>query len=368
MPLKNEADSKNMQFVLTDTQGHTNRHGSQYVLRIVPDMPPTIDAKRVGVGASVSPEATLPMMVSFKDDYGPSRIRKLIIVGKDKPVIDAGLAALPEETIAGGQQVKKREFVSTEEVDLQGRNLKPGDVISVVFEAADTMPQSFGGPNVTKSAANEFRIVSKEDMMDDLQRRLTEWQLEFHQHQDVQGLATAKTTASAQALEKGPMDGEIRGDLEQSAAMQGTVGSECFKAADTVNAILEEITNNRVGDPPFHQQVSTGVQGLRDISGVMIRVQAELGDVLKATDNATAATTAKALAQKQDDLRKRLDEIVANIADSFTIKRIENTLLRLQKASEAQQKAIEALTKQVPDIFNKPKEGSTTGPSVVQPK
>jgi phage host-nuclease inhibitor protein Gam len=334
----------------------------------MPDMPPTIDAKRMGVGASVSPEALLPMVMSFKDDYGPSRIRKLIIVGKDKPVVDAGLVALPEETISGGKQVKKREFVSTEYVDLQGHNFKPGEVISVVFEAADTLPASFGGPNVTKSAGNEFRIVSAEDMVDDLERRLTEWQLEFAPHQKEQEDATAKTVASAEALEKGPMDGEVRGELEQSAAMQGTVGSECSKAADTINAILDEITNNRVGTPEFHGDVSKGVQDLGDISRQMIRVQAELGDVLKATDNATAATTAKALAKKQDDLRIRLNEIVAKIGDAFTLKRVENTINRIIKASDAQQKAIEFLIKQVPDIFNKPTGGSTTGPSVVQPK
>jgi hypothetical protein len=373
LPLKNEADSKNMQFIFTDAQGHTNRHGSQYVLRIVPDLAPTIDAKRVGVGSSVSPKAKLPMMMAFKDDYGPGRIGKLVLVGKGNTMVDAGQVALPEETIARDKVVKKREFVQLEEVDLQGRgpgghNFEPGTVISVVFEAADTMPESFGGPNVTKSAANEFRIVSEEDMVDDLMRRLSEWQLEFAQHEDVQKTATAKTQASAAALEKGPMNGEIRIEIEQSAAMQGTVSSECSKAADTIQAILDEITNNRVGDAKFQTNVSSGVRDLRKIAVEMVHVQAELGDVLKATDNATAANLATALHQRQDDIRKRLEEIVASIIEPFNIKRVENMILRLQKASEAQERAIGFLMKQTPDIFIKPKEGPTSGPSAVQPK
>jgi hypothetical protein len=367
LPLKNEADSKNMQFVFTDLQGHTNRHGSQYVLRIVPDMPPTIDARREGVGNTISPQAKLPMMISFKDDYGPSRIRKLILVGKEK-VVDAGLVVLPEETVGHDKVVKKREFVQLEEVDLQGRGFKPGDVISVVFEAADTLPESFGGPNVTKSMLNEFRVVSEEDLVDDLVRRLSEWRLEFEQHQAVQRTATAKTEAVAAALEKGPMDGEIRVELEQSATMQGTVSSECSKAADTVQAILEEITNNRVGDQELQQNVSVGVRDLRVIAKDMIRLQAELGDIFKATDNATAANLAKTLHQKQDDIRTRLEAIVASIAKVFDIKAVENEILRLQHMSEAQEKAIYFLGKQVPEIFIKPKGAPTTGPSVVQPK
>lgn len=368
LPLKNEADSKNMQFVFTDAQGHTNRHGSQYVLRVVPDIAPTIDAKRVGVGSSVSPKAKLPFMMSFKDDYGPSRIRKLILVGKANTVVDAGVVNLPEETIAHDKVVKKREFVSLEEVDLQGKEPKVGEVISVVFEAADTMPESFKGPNVTRSTLNEFRIVSEEDMVDDLMRRLSEWQLEFAQHETVQEDSTAKTLAQATALEKGAKISDVRAELELSASMQGTVSSECSKAADTVAAIMDEITNNRVGDQEFQQKVSVGVRDLRKIAVDMIHVQAELGDVLKATDSATAANLAKSLHQRQDEIRKRLAAIVAGIAEPFNIKRVENMLLRLQKFSQAQEKAIGFLMKQTPDIFIKPKDGPTTGPSVVQPK
>lgn len=290
---RNRSEPMTLSILMTDTEGITNRRGSQYFLQVGTDNAPTVQIRKRDIGAVVTPRAMIPLAVQIKDDTGiaSAGILCAVVDRKAKDVAEA-IADLPPGRV---------EFRTVHVLDLLEHKemaLEPGDLIQVTARAADTMPGEFGGPGVGVSGRLDFRVVKPEDLLDELIRRQKEVRIEFAQAIALQVSALGKTLDANDALLRNPeITTNVRLLLGDSGRLQTSVGAECAKAADTIAAIMAEMQNNRLGNK-------------QDIDETDVNVTRPL-HILAEDIRGTAATLARAAAF---DDPGRLSEMTGKIA------------------------------------------------------
>ncbi len=291
-----------LRFLLKDTDGYKNRRGSTYVVQILSDRAPSVDVKKSGVGPAVTPIAIIPLKISAKDDHGVTALRAGATVKNRKLEMKSDPV---EFTSADPRRLSARH-----NLDLQERNLQPGDVIGVTAEADDTMPKEMGGPNTGKSGTLEFRIVKPEELMAELVRRQKALRQEFMENIKLQYDAWVKTMAAADAIPDDEVTPEARRWLGVSAGLQTSVGAECARSAEMFAAILEEMENNRLGSAHDHKQMRDGiVNALKALGKPIRKITAALNEVAKIDSATTVKEKTLEIADLQEGIRKEMELI-----------------------------------------------------------
>lgn len=324
---KNEARTTELRFALRDTDGHENRRGPQFVVQVQADQAPSIEFKKQGVGGVIAPQAIIPLVIRAKDEYGIAAIRVVARTGAKGEIRHAETV---EDLPAGQQEPQVRHHL-----DLQPRSLKPGDLVRVTIEADDTLPKEYEGPNTGVSGSLEFRVVKAEDLMAELVRRQKALRLEFVQVIALQESARAKSSLAAEALKGGQESPEIRRQLSESTGMQSNVGAECARTAEALQAILEEMTNNRLGSPEDRKQLGDGIiQPLSGLAEPVSRLVATMNGTALVTDPGELQTQASEIAGIQEALRKRMEAILDQMQKLQSRQELANQLRVIIKWSE----------------------------------
>lgn len=298
----NKPATKVLRFDLTDATGHSNRRrGAKYMVQVQPDHRPTLDVKKRGIGAQVSPRALLPLQMTIKDDHGLTALD--VLIRRSTRVTDANVSPveMPPDPV--------RELARRQEVDIEPLRLTPGTSIHVSARAADTLPAAFGGPNTGKSSTLTFRVVKPGELMEEFVRRQKEIRLEFVQALALQENARAKTEAAVGLFRAGRVDAESRRLLMSSAGLQRNVGAEIAKAADGLRAIVEEMKNNRLGTETEREQISGGIVKPLDRLAEPVR---KIGSALTNTKLASAAAD---LAEQGGDIEGLQREVFRQMND-----------------------------------------------------
>ena len=148
-------------FTLLDADGIKSREPIPLALVAVPDEPPQVAARLVGIGSAVTPQARIPMAGRVTDDYGIAKTWFEHAVDKQPPGTTL-LAALP----------KHPTDLPLVDAALEVRDLKltRGQKLSVVLKAADLYDLN-KGPNVGSSETWLLDVVSPEELRSMLEAR-----------------------------------------------------------------------------------------------------------------------------------------------------------------------------------------------------
>ena len=334
LPAENRAVANALRFRLTDVQGHTNRRGVRFLVQVQPDAAPGVDLAKRGIGAVVTPNAIIPLMIRARDDYGVAALRAIVRAGaKD--------AAWSAETIANDPP-GRRELQTRHDVDFRGRGFKPGTVTRIRVEASDAMPGAFGGPNTGASGTLDFRVVTPEELMTELVRRQKALRLEFVQAIAVQESARARTAAAAEALRAGQIHPETRRRLSTSAALQSNVGAECARTGQTLREILQEMIHNRLGSPEDHEQLRDGIiKPLDALAGPIARLVGSMNATAALRDAGRLRDQAVRIADIQADIRTQMEAILERMQKLQGRQELANQLRMIIRWSENVLKVIE---------------------------
>jgi hypothetical protein len=324
---ENRPASRTLRFALTDVDGHSNRRGAKYMLQVRPDHSPTVDVKKTGIGVRISPRAVIPLQLRIKDDWGLASAEVTLRRGQE----EAEATRLPIEL-----PVDVRDTLAVRhELDIEPLKLSPGGRIHVGVRSTDTLPGSFGGPNVGTSSLLNFRIVKPEELLEEFIRRQKEIRLEFEQAMALQNSARAKTGAAAQLFAAGQVTPEARRLLATSAGLQSSVGAEIAKAADGLAAIVEEMKNNRIATQTEREQIRDGiVKPLRALTEPVRKVTGSI-HATKGVDRAgELKAQADAVEEIQGDLLARMEEILQRMAKLESKQELASKLQVIIKWSE----------------------------------
>jgi hypothetical protein len=343
VPKENRVITQVLQFSLQDTEGYASPLGrKQCLVQLRPDLPPLVEIRRHSVGAVLAPRAIIPVIVTAKDEYGLTVAR--VLVGR--PLKDPNGQVMAE--MKPNPNDPRENADPNQEIDLDSLKLQPGEVIRAWAVAEDNLPRDANGPNVGTSASLEFRIVKPEDLEDQLLRRQKELSLEFLQAIAVQDQARAKSEGAAEILADG-IGPEAQRRAEDSGRLQVVVGTECAKAAETLQAILMEMKYNRVGTATNYNEMLEGtIQPLRELSRPIQDVTTALDRLNQAMKEPSADArklriTAGEISELQKQLRVQMEDILKKMQKIENQRDLANKLKKLIDWSKELQDTIQTM-------------------------
>lgn len=242
---ENKAASKMLRFELVDSDGHPNRHGQQFVLQIQPDLAPTVSLKKYGVGTVVTPQATIPLWLHLRDDYGLDGLSvHLEIAGRKDQPKPVEVATLQR----GARELKLRSDGASPATHVPPVSLKPqrlvaGDSVTIHAAVIDNLPRR---PNRTESGVLSFPVVRPEELFGQLIQRQKEVGRNIDNAIQEQVRAHGNTTDAAK-LTAPDARSDVRRLLGGSGRRQAGVATECAKSAEALAEILGEMIYNELG-------------------------------------------------------------------------------------------------------------------------
>jgi hypothetical protein len=346
LPPRNVASSRTLKIVLTGQDGTVNRRGQQFVIQVQPDLAASVEIRKRGVGAVLTPMAYFPAILQVKDDYGVSEAN-LVVTCKNHPRRDL--------KVDSNELPAAREFTIEKRLDIQPYGYVPGDMIQVFAEVKDNMPEDFlsapteqfpdgaPGPNLSMSGQMEFRIVKPEELLESLVQRQKELRVEFTEavglHESSRGKGL-QALQDAQAGKAGETAKALTGDASKN---ETGVGAECAKAGETLSSILEEMQFNRVVKPEEERTAKTeeAIRLLRDLAKPLAEASSELADCSRIPDAATLAAKLDPLAQKQLVITEKMKKIEDLMVEIQTLQEVEKEVLTLIERSKTILKQME---------------------------
>jgi hypothetical protein len=125
--------------------------------------------------------------------------------------------------------------------------LRPDMTVSLRYTAKDNFGP--GDPHTGESETITFRIVTKEKLLEDIQRRQAEQRMELEQviRQEKNDLSELKLILSPTSADPRAKQAKLR--LDSMARTERALGKRCLEIAKRYKGLLDEMSNNRLVEP-----------------------------------------------------------------------------------------------------------------------
>lgn len=242
------AQSGRLRLALEDEEGFVSESAFVYPLFALSDRPPVVRLAVADVGERVTKVATVPIQVEARDDYG---------------VIEMGLRYSKTDLAAGeGASIPLRDALLPSRLarletiwPLEPLGLTEGDTLRFRLHARDAAEIPEEG-NHAESSTLSLRIVSAEELLEELQRRQKAYRIEFErlvQRQREVVDATRLLCDRAAAGLSLPPSGE--GSPAAILADERDIGNGSRNLADQFARVLTEMRHNRVSTKADDQRL-----------------------------------------------------------------------------------------------------------------
>lgn len=258
-----------------------------------PDEAPDVQLALEGVGLNVTPQATLRARVGASDDHGVAAARLRLKVGRsgDRPEVERETALLA--------LVGQRSAVTSVAQDLGELDLEPRMALTLWAEAADADPR---GPNVGASPAVQLRVVTPEQLLGELLRRLHEQRVELE-----------RMVLEEERLSQG-LSGKDLATLERASRAHRDVGRAVLRAADIVEGVVAEMQSNRLLDAATWDRLTEDVVApLRALHAGSLQEARTAADRATAAGEAERAAACAAAGQAAATVARELQAIVGRM-------------------------------------------------------
>lgn len=333
-----EAVAGSIQFALRDRYGFENLRPVRLNIRVTPDAPPTAQLEAGAVGDLVTPAAVLPLQMRCEDTYGLAAARVEAQRGDDPPLA----LVLP------GMSAGLRAVTQALEFEVNAVGADVGDTVRLSAVAVDFDPH---GPNITRSAPVTLRVVSRQEMADELSQRELELRREFEQLISAQrGLRDALSRlAPAPAGDAAAVTG-VSQQLVALGRRQAWHASRCLALARDFEQVLGQMQINRMARAADQQRLAgriidpLGALGRGAMPGAVA--------ALSAAGARPAELTLTPLLADQDDLLAQMDTILAAMLEwegyREAVKLLETVI---DGQSEAHDATVDRIADELGDIL-----------------
>ena len=327
-------------FALTDVDGLTNTRPRQFLVRMVPDAPPTASLTILGVGDLITPLAELRLELSFKDRYGLQAAELLHEIKAE----EVNKGSIPIEDVSPGST----QVTTTMQLAVSTLGVLEGQQLVLQARAQDQ--NGVTGPGVGESARYTLRVVSAEALLAELSRREQEYRQEFERLIDIQEKLRQDTLSAAAIFGR---DGASRPGAINFATLerrQRQIARQVGHVGEQFRRIHQELVINQLNSAQVEKRlVDDIVTPLDSLASRAITDLAELVDHISGDPSSTAF---REIDRRQDQVVVEMRRIAANMTkwEGFheTITLLQ-TIIRMQK--QLQEETDETLNRQLDDIF-----------------
>lgn len=239
-------------FRMTDVLGLSNTSERsrpvQISVRLTADQPPSVKLRIRGAGDMIVPEAVLPVEIECTDTFGLASAALTARAQKE----DALPTTQPVEGFEPGTKTFRR---SLDWVPVQ-HGFHEGDRINLQAEAADL--DDVSGPNIGRSQAIGLRLVSREELLADLQRREQEYRLDYERwvrrQEELYGELLSLVEAAGRLD-----DAERSRQLRQLARRQRDYAGRVGTTKTQFEQVLAELRVNQLSTPSVESRLGRGI-------------------------------------------------------------------------------------------------------------
>ena len=325
-------------FELVDRDGWTNQRPVRFTVNVIPDAPPTVSLTSPEVGRHITPMAEVPVELMLADAYGLSGATLLVGRGED-PGLQVPLA---------GFESGRREFEVETLLDITLLRVKPGERVRIWAEARDGDPV---GPNVGCSKTLELEIVTPSDFLAELAGRELGLRREFERLISTQrGLTDALRRLLPTLPEQGPAPVGPAQRLAELASRQDADAQHCLRISRRFEQILGEMRINKVSRAGDQRRIDERI--IRPLDQLGTAALPEASAAIGELRLGVRADVVASLPQWQDDILRRMREVLANMLEWEGYREAVALLQEIIEAqSELHGATVEALARQLEDIL-----------------
>jgi len=217
-------------------------------LGILKDREPRVTLRAQGVGAHVTPIATIPLTLAATDDLGLASLRLQVertVIGaseKAEPVTTKQTIPIPLAT-DGGKAILDHQ--ARQDVDLQANPPPVGAVLRLQAEAED---RSARGPQVGRSGVIHMQIVSADELFYEILIRQRAERAKFLAAYDAAEKLTPTLAGTPTTEDYTNASRALHTGTRQLELIAGRIGDS-----------LAEMKLNQVGSPKSHRLLQDGV-------------------------------------------------------------------------------------------------------------
>lgn len=246
-----------------DTDGLGFGEDTRFTLIADPDQAPEASLELLGVGQVISPEVLLRFASELSDDHGLTRASLgLIADGRRDAEGEALEAERSEQAIELPPGLASTQATGLYEA--KGLRLEPGMTLEVWAEVADNAPEA---PQVGNSPTFQLRVVSSEELLNELLRRLHE-----------QRLALERVVSEEERLALG-LQGLDANVLERASRSHRDVSRVVVRCAEVVEGVVEEMISNQLLDEGAWERLRSGVAAaLRRVNATTLKQARSLAE------------------------------------------------------------------------------------------
>ncbi len=233
------------------------------LLRVGQDKAPTLDFRLRGIGSSITYEARIPGALRARDDFGLREVASSMRVQQEQSAENGDEETpLPPAPWQDAEAIYDAPFERSAlryeaeaSVDLLTWNkvrdqnaeenpIRPGMLFSLRYSAKDNFGP--GEPHEGFGEAMTFRVVPRDQLIEELRRRQVEQRNELQQIADQEATGTVELAETVNPNEAGEQRRQATAQFRVFARRQQALGRRVRFVGEAYQRILWELENNRL--------------------------------------------------------------------------------------------------------------------------
>jgi len=270
-------------------------------VRLVADQPPIVKMRIRNVGDLLTPEAILPVELDFSEVYGLASAELVYQLADESapPVAEQ----LPDFSPG------VRAYTRNVDWAVSDHGIREGTRFTLFGQARDF--DDISGPNIGRSSTMSFRVVSREELLAELNRREQEYRRDFERLLRMQeDLYTQLLTLSTSA-EPTTETPRPAGPYAQLARRQRDYAGRLNGLRLQFEQNLAELRINRLSSPSAEDRLAAGIiQPIEELhrTGMALAIAA-IEELNRRADQAAWQEVRKA----QEEVLAKMNQILANM-------------------------------------------------------
>ncbi len=330
-----------LEFRLVGKRGGLASKPTFLTIGLLRDREPRLTVRSSGVSRRVTPVARIPLAIRATDDFGVASLgleleRTRLLEDKPQTVntkLDLAMGELPANA------PPHIDVTLDYELALADRQLAPGDLIKFRSTATDACVL---GIQQGHSRWLSFQVVSADELFYEILTRQREQRAKFKVAVD----SAKQQSAALETL-------ATRDEAAAAARAQAVIGRQVWQVATQLDASLQEMTLNDLGNPAAREIMHSGIIiPLRTLHGDLLARLADAIGQLTAQEAVSDDARAEALRISQQSVEV-MDAILAQMAQWESFVDVINQLKHVIQAQGQVMEATDELEKKrTQDLFD----------------
>jgi len=203
------------------------------------------------VGDMITAEAVLPVELEFADDYGLATAELVYQISRDEGEGEGRLAPL------SNFKPRATAFAASVVWSAAAESLRPGEAVTLFARATDF--DTVSGPNLAQSPERTLRVVTGDELLNELRRREQELRMDFEGLVERQEQIRGRLLTALGRRPDGGGMAELSGALSALERRQRNVASSVRVIRQRFEHVFAELQVNQLNTREEEERLGAGI-------------------------------------------------------------------------------------------------------------